>query len=273
MPAIDLTKLRNQAHELVKQASKPEQFIKSLEELFEYYKNYSLRVDKNYSGLKLPRYNTPKQVLATIEKELGNFLSNSPNLGLELATSLWNEPYLETKLMAVSLIRSIPSSDAIQVLTRIPEMSKDILEQDIFLPKLTNALVQIRRDNPNGFTKMLTSWLTTSDPAAHHWGLLTITNLVEKPDDKDLPTIFELLKSLLWTNDPSTRKDLVQCIRSLYSISPSETEYFLVESLEDTKDEGSLKNFSRLSRELPVDLFKKIKPILETKISSFQNQK
>jgi hypothetical protein len=273
MPAINLTKLRYQVQELMRQTSNPELFIKNLEDLFEFYKNYSLRVDKRYIGINLPKYNTPKQVIATIENELGKLLSTNPDLGLELATLLWDEPYLETKLLAVSLMSSIPSHQAIQVLSRIPEISKDIHEQDVFIPILTTAFIQIRKENPTDFINMISSWLSNPDSISQHWGLLIITNLIQKPDDKDLPSLFELLKPLLWSNDPTTQADLVQCIESLYTVSPSETEYFLVDSLNTTNDEILLKNFSRTSRELPDNLFVVVKPLIKSRLISIQTKK
>ncbi|MFN2215460.1 MAG: DNA alkylation repair protein [Anaerolineales bacterium] len=267
MPAINLTLLRTQVQELISKTTNPVNFIKELDELLAYYQNYSLRSDKSYPGINFPKYNTPKQVITFLENELGKSISSKPELGLELATLLWNNPYLEAKLLAVSLMKSIPPEEAIQLISMVPEFARNLQEQDLFLPILINVFLDIRKKKPKEFIELLGSWLSNPDPLYHHWGLITIANLVQKPDDNDLPSIFEIIKPLLWENDRSAQSDVMKCINSLYLVSPLETGYFLEESLKTIDDEISLRNFSRSSRELQDELLKVIKPLIKSRLS------
>ena len=271
MPAIDLTTLRIQIHELVDQSSNPDTFFESLSLLFEYYKNYTLRVEKKYIGLNLPSYNTPTQVLSFIGKELGKLVSTSPEIGLELATGLWNESYLEAKLLAVSLFGSLPKSTSLQLLSNFPEISGGTHEQEAFLPLMTNAFIHIRQEFPAQFIELISSWLGASDSILQRLGLKIIANMIHGSEDEDLPKIFEILEPSLRSKDPSTQTDLVECIDSLYTNSPSETLHFLVEALNEIDDSDSLKVFSRSTRKLPANLLLEINPIIKSKISSLRS--
>jgi len=271
MPAIDLTTLRIQIRELVDQSSDPDTFFESLVFLLEYYKNYTLRPEKKVIGLNVPSYNTPTQVLTSIEKELGKLVSTDPEIGLELTTRLWNESYLEAKLLAVSLFGSIPTSTAIQLLSNFPEISGGIHEQETFLPLMTNAFIHIRHEFPTQFIELISSWLKSPDSAIQRLGLKIIANMVQGSEDEDLPKIFEILKPFFTSIEPSTQTDLVECIDSLYTNSPSETLHFLVEALNDIDDSTSLNVFSRSSRILPANLLLEINPIIKSKIFSLRS--
>jgi len=207
MPAIDLTKLRIRVRELVDQSSNPDTFFKSLELLLQYYKNYTLRVEKRNNGLNLPSYNTPPQVLTSIKKELGREVTTNPEIGLDLATRLWNESYLEAKLLAVSLFVSIPTSTAIHILSNFPELSVGIDEQEVFLPLMTSAFIHIRQEYPAQFIEIISSWLEASDSTIQHLGLKIIANMVQEPEDEDLPIVFEILEPLLGSKDSITQTD------------------------------------------------------------------
>ncbi|MFC2028548.1 DNA alkylation repair protein [Chloroflexota bacterium] len=262
MPAIDLSKLRLQVRELVNHTSNPEIFLKNLQDLLEYYRNYSLKVEQKFFGSIFSRYQTPEQVLRTIKKELGKAVTKKPDTGLELATILWNEPFFETKYLAVSLLRSIPPNSAIEIISRIPEIAENITEREKFLPELLIALNHIREEKPGQIFNVISSWLTDKDTRTQSWGLEIISRLVSRPDDENLPTVFKLLNSILLTQDPATQTELVQCIKSLYYISPSETTHFLVESIKEIKNEKTLEILSKSARRFPESLYRQIKPLL-----------
>ena len=52
MPAIDLTRLRKQAARLADFFFLPDEFMKHLREILEFYVNYTLRTVENVTGLK-----------------------------------------------------------------------------------------------------------------------------------------------------------------------------------------------------------------------------
>ena len=78
MPAIDLARLRKQANRLADFFFVPEDFLKYLREILDFYVNYSLRTKENIApGSNLPTFRTPfvvtmKWLSATDEKSESN---------------------------------------------------------------------------------------------------------------------------------------------------------------------------------------------------------
>ena len=61
MPAIDLARLRKQANRLADFFFLPEDFIKHLREMLDFYVNRTLRKQENIApGSNLPTYRTPR---------------------------------------------------------------------------------------------------------------------------------------------------------------------------------------------------------------------
>ncbi|MBM4426166.1 MAG: hypothetical protein FJ031_02895, partial [Chloroflexi bacterium] len=90
MPAIDLTRLRKQAARLADFFFLPDEFMKHLREMLEFYFNYTLRTVENVApGSNLKTYRTPPAVLTQIQNELRAKAEENPHFALELADVLW----------------------------------------------------------------------------------------------------------------------------------------------------------------------------------------
>ena len=101
MPAIDLARLRKQANRLADFFFLPDEFMKHLREMLDFYVNYTLRTVENVApGSNLKTYRTPPAVLTQIENELRAVAEANPQFALELADILWDEGALETRLLA-----------------------------------------------------------------------------------------------------------------------------------------------------------------------------
>lgn len=112
MPAIDLTRLRKQATRLADFFFLPDEFMKHLREILEFYVNYTLRTVENVApGSNLKTYRTPPAVLTQIQNELRLKAEENPHFALELADLLWDEGALETRLLAAYLLGRIPPQE------------------------------------------------------------------------------------------------------------------------------------------------------------------
>ena len=220
MPAIDLTKLREQVRELIDQSSNPDSFCRSLDFILQQYKNYTLRNEKKYIGSDLPSYNTPSQVLSSITKELRKNVSKNPEIGIALATRLWNEDYFEAKLLATSLFGSLPPDTAISFLTEFPKIAVGIQEKFGILNLLTDTFRKIRIDYPTQFNELITSLMRSSDTRYQSIGLKIITNMITDSENEELPTLFEVIDPLLGSIDPSSNSELIQMHEIPYIFTP-----------------------------------------------------
>src|SRR5512147_2803756 len=112
MPAIDLSRLRKQASRLADFFFLPDEFMKHLREILEFYVNYTLRTVENVApGSNLKTYRTPPAVLTQIQNELRLKAEENPHFALELADVLWDEGALETRLLASYLLGRIPPQE------------------------------------------------------------------------------------------------------------------------------------------------------------------
>ena len=76
MPAIDLARLRKQANRLADFFFLPEDFIKHLREMLDFYVNRTLRKQENIApGSNLPTYRTPRVVMRQIQNAIGPIAS------------------------------------------------------------------------------------------------------------------------------------------------------------------------------------------------------
>jgi hypothetical protein len=118
MPAIDLARLRKQAARLADFFFLPNEFMKHLREILDFYVNYTLRTKEN---VNLKTYRTPPAVLTQIENEIKSTAEENPHFALELADILWDEGALETRLLAAFLLGRIPPQEE-RLLPRLTQM-------------------------------------------------------------------------------------------------------------------------------------------------------
>ena len=78
MPAIDLARLRKQANQLADFFFLPEDFLRHLREMMDFYVNRTLRKKEEIApGSNLPTYRTPSVVIRQIENAIGSLASAS----------------------------------------------------------------------------------------------------------------------------------------------------------------------------------------------------
>jgi len=111
MPAIDLSRLKKQTAQLVDLFGQPVEFLRAHREVLDFYVNRTLRSQSVAPSSVLPTYRTPTVVLRQIENELGPVAGKQPIQALELADALWDEGWLETRLLAAFLLGRIPPQE------------------------------------------------------------------------------------------------------------------------------------------------------------------
>src|SRR3990172_1285475 len=111
MPAIDLARLKKQTAQLADLFDQPAAFLQEHREILDYYVNRSLRSQGVAPSSVLPTYRTPQVVLRHIETELSAMAEKQPIQALVLADALWDEGYLETRLLAAFLLGRIPPQE------------------------------------------------------------------------------------------------------------------------------------------------------------------
>jgi hypothetical protein len=261
MPAIDLARLKKQTARLADIFDQPNPFLRELREVLEFYVNRTLRSQSVAPSSVLPTYRTPVVVLRQIETEIGAVAERQPIQALELADALWDEGWLETRLLAAFLLGRIPPQEE-RLLARLTAWTQAVRDPEVRAALLTTSLTRLRRETPDLFLVLVKEWLHPARQRMWSNGIQALVPLISSPDFDNLPPIFEIVEPILKASPGTLQFDLQELITVLYEASPEETTYFLQQILKETKSPLPAVALRRMSPELPPELQSDLREML-----------
>jgi hypothetical protein len=261
MPAIDLARLKKQTARLSDIFDQPVAFLRELREILEFYVNRTLRSQSVAPSSVLPTYRTPVVVLRQIETEIGPAAERQPIQALELADALWDEGWLETKLLAAFLLGRIPPQEE-RLLARLTAWTQAVRDPEVRAALLTTSLTRLRKETPDLFLVLVKEWLHPARQRMWSNGVQALVPLISSPDFDNLPPIFEIVEPIIKTSPGTLQFDLQELITTLFEASPEETTYFLQQILKATKSPLPSIALRRMSPELPAELQANLREML-----------
>jgi hypothetical protein len=261
MPAIDLARLKKQTAKLSDIFNQPAAFLRELREILEFYVNRTLRSQSVAPSSVLPTYRTPVVVLRQIETELGQAAERQPIQALELADALWDEGWLETRLLAAFLLGRIPPQEE-RLLARLTAWTQAVRDPEVRAALLTTSLTRLRKETPDLFLVLVKEWLHPARQRMWSNGVQALVPLISSPDFDNLPPIFEIVEPIIKTSPGTLQFDLQELITALFEASPEETTYFLQQILKETKSPLPSIALRRMSPELPPELQANLREML-----------
>ncbi|HLA06227.1 MAG TPA: DNA alkylation repair protein [Anaerolineales bacterium] len=264
MPAIDLARLKKQTAQLADLFDQPAAFLREHREILDYYVNRSLRSQGVAPSSVLPTYRTPQVVLRHIETELSAMAEKQPIQALVLADALWDEGYLETRLLAAFLLGRIPPQEE-RLLARLTAWTQAVRDPNVRAALLTTSLTRLRKETPELFLILVKEWLHPARQRMWSNGLQALVPLVLSPDFDNLPPIFEITEPIVRAAPAALQFDLQELIVTLYRTSPDETIHFIEQILKDTKSPLLSVTLRRMSPDLPHDLREELRGLLRKK--------
>lgn len=254
MPAIDLVRLRKQANRLGNYFFIPDDFIRQLREILEYYVNYSLRTKENVApGSNLPTYRTPTVVMRHLENELSVLAYENPQEALELADRLWDEGYIETRMLAAFLLGRIPPREE-HLLARLTAWTHQVRDPNVRAALLTTSLTRMRKETPNEFLTLISEWLHPGRQRLWQNGIQALQPLITDPDFENLPPIFEITRPIFEAAPAVLQNHLADLINAFYRASNTETTYYLREIIENSPNPLTKITLRRILPALHPDL-------------------
>jgi hypothetical protein len=227
--------------------------LRELREVLEFYVNRSLRSQSVAPSSVLPTYRTPVVVLRQIEKELGPVAEKQPILALELADALWDEGWLETRLLAAFLLGRIPPQEE-RLLARLTAWTQAVRDPEVRAALLTTSLTRLRRETPDLFLILVKEWLHPARQRMWSNGVQALVPLISSPDFDNIPPILEIVEPIIKASPATLQFDLQELIVTLFEASPDETVYFLQQVLKGTRSPLLAAALRRMSPELPQEL-------------------
>jgi len=265
MPAIDLARLRKQANRLADFFFLPEDFIKHLREMLDFYVNYTLRKKENIApGSNLPTYRTPPVVMRQIENAIGPIAAENPHYALELADLLWDEGNIETRLLAAFLLGRIPPQEE-RLLARLTAWTQQVRDPSVREALLTTSLARMRKETPDEFLIVISEWLHPARQRLWSNGIQALLPMINDPNFENLPPIYELTRPIIEAAPGILQNELGKLINALYQASQSETEYYLREILENSPTPLTAVTLRRILNTFPPELQATLRELIRQK--------
>ena len=261
MPAIDLARLKKQTAQLADLFDQPTSFLREHREILDHYVNRTLRSQSVAPSSVLPTYRTPTVVMRQIENELGPLAERQPIQALELADVLWDEGWLETRLLAAFLLGRIPPQEE-RLLARLTAWTQAVRDPSVRAALLTTSLTRLRKETPDLFLILVKEWLYPSRKKMWSNGIQALVPLISAFDFDNLPPIFEIVNPILKASPAELQFDIQELLVALYKKSPDETLYFLQQVLKSTKSELPAISLRRMLPDMPLDFQASLRELL-----------
>jgi hypothetical protein len=265
MPAIDLARLRKQASRLADFFFVPDEFLKHLREMLDFYVNRTLRTVENIApGSNLPTYRTPSVVLRQIEMELGPLAAQNPSDALNLADLLWDEGHLETLMLAAFLLGRIPPQEE-RLLARLTAWTSQVRDPNVRSALLTTSLTRMREETPAQFLELIREWLHPARSRTWASGFQALIPMVADPEFENLPPVLDVVEPIVEAAPVAIQPDLEEFLLALYKASPAETSFFLQQILTNPENESARITLRRILPAFPADLQADLRDLLRRK--------
>jgi hypothetical protein len=244
--------LRQQAILLAGQFDDPPAFVRSLHHLLDFY---SERVHRPGQAGEPPpliaAYRSRPPVLRQIIQELAPLAKEKPAATMALCDALWEQPYLEFRLLAAALLGQTPAEPSEPILSRMVSWATKDLEQRLVDALLHQGMHSLRKENPAALLQLAETWLGEADVIYNQLGLRALLPLVNDPAFENLPVFYRVVQPLCRTTPAPLRQDLLEVLAGLARRSPVETAYFLRQSLELTNSQDTAWLIRQILREFP----------------------
>ncbi len=267
MPAIDLSRMRKQAARLADFFFLPDEFIKHLHDMLDSYVNYTVRKPRAVApSANLRTYRTPSVIVRQIEQELASraAMPENSDAALELADRLWDEEWLETRILAAFLLGSIPPREE-RLLARLTAWAHDLYDAELRAELLSTSLARLRREAPDLFLELVSEWLQPQRAALWPNGIQAVISAAADREFHNLPPLMQVIEPVVMAAPPKLQNDIEALILALYAATPTETSYFVRQVLMDSDDPMTTMTFRRISASLPRELQEEIREFMRGK--------
>ncbi|HVO91441.1 MAG TPA: DNA alkylation repair protein [Terriglobales bacterium] len=267
MPAIDLARLRKQANRLNDFFFVPDEFIKHLMEMLDFYVNYTVRKPPAVApGANLQTYRTPAVIVKQIEQELVEAASSAENAdaALDLADRLWDEPYLELHLLAAFLLGCIPPHEE-HLLARLTAWTQQVHDPALRSELLNTGLRRIRQEAPEKFLELISEWLQPQRTALWPNGIQAVIAAISDPNFVNLPPLLKVIEPIVETAPSKLQLEIEELVLTLYATSPTETSYFLRQVFLNSQNPMTAITFRRIAPSLPDELREEVREFIRGK--------
>lgn len=232
MPAAELSRLRAQINGLITHFDDPSGFRGALRDLLELYANHAYRPGQAIKPQPLlPSFRVPPLVLRELEIELGKTCQERPDQALNVTDALWHDPNLEPRLLAARLLGAIPPGHEGAVIEMLKAWAQPGENFRILDALFRDGMAGLRQSAPDLLLGLTEEWMGTSRSEMQSMGIRALIPLIQESGFENLPPVYRILSPLIQTSPAALNADLQAVMEVLSKRSPTETAYFLRQTL------------------------------------------
>jgi hypothetical protein len=254
MPAVQLLRLKVQVDELVWKFTRPAEFVRGLNDVLDGYAEHAYRPGQNVAGRSLiPSYRTPALVMKHIQQQVIRPLGENPTAGLALADALWQDEYLEVRLLGVFLLGLAPLEPLQPVLGRLLAWARPTEDRTIQQALFSQGCAGLRRSLPERWLEIIQEWLVTQEVSTRRMGLRALAALAAEGEFENLPALFAMLSPMTPVASGEVQVELEQALLALAKRSPVETGFFLRQVVSGAARQEAVQLIRRLVPAFPPE--------------------
>ncbi len=216
MPAIDNTRVRAEATELVQYFDDPAAFMRPLRRMLLQHADPALRqslIVASHSPLN--GYGTPVPVLKTIRNMLRKPIHSNPLAALALADTLWAAQSREERWLAAELLGLAAGAYPDDVIKRLEQWVRQVDYFEVADALATSAGGPWLRTNPLENMKQISIWLTIGNKFMQRYAVMCLVWLADDRSYGDVVAILDVLPGSLYEVDVEVRKAIARLLRKL----------------------------------------------------------
>jgi hypothetical protein len=172
---------------------------------------------------------------------------------MALTDVLWKDGYLETRLLAATLLGRIHPGTPLLV-ERVGAWVSRVRDKQLRTALLGASLARIRKETPDRFLWLIAGWFDPAVPKMWANAIYALVPLLEDPTYDNLPPVYNILTPVIQNIPPTLQNELADLINALYAASPVETTYFLRQAISGSTSAQTPTVLRRILTALPEKL-------------------
>jgi hypothetical protein len=264
MPAVSLTHLKAQIAGLAWKFTNPDDFRRAVRDLLEIYANRAYRAGEVVqSERRALAYHAPPLVLRQLELELARHCRENPGAALSAADALWQDEYLEPRLVAAFLLGQAPVDLPQPVLERLKAWCQPKEDRQALDGLFDRGAERLRREQAQSWFSLLQDWLNEGRPLFDSMALRALLPAIRDRQFENVPPIYQIIGPLLSSPIAAVHGNLLEALEALARRAPTETAYFLRQAISLNPNPAVLRVVRRALPAFPEDVREGLRAVLK----------
>jgi hypothetical protein len=250
MPAVNPSRLQRQIEDVLKYFDNPGTFHRRMVDLFSLYANRTLQFGESTESRPIaPMYHLPQPLIRQLQMAIKPYLESNPQTALECADELWKDSYLEVKQFAIFILGNVTVQEQDHIIARVESWVSPNLDDRLKYELMSTGMDTLHERFPSAWEKLIQSLLDHKDPKVVGFGIQGIIESVKKTKFGNFPLVFRLISPIIQKPHSAYVEKLEDLINIMANQSPTETAFFLKQTVSLSK---SIETKRLIKRCLPL---------------------